>query len=100
MPEVNLEGLAIAFRRVIEHAQHLKALNITREVLSVRERMTRILNTLQTQNFVRFESLFDKSEGRMGLVVTFIAVLELVKDEIVIVVQNEPFASLHVRNVA
>lgn len=100
MPEVDLQDLAIAFRRVLEHAQHLKALNITREVLSVRERMTMILNTLQTQDFVRFESLFDQKEGRTGLVVTFVAILELVKDQIIVAVQNEPFASLHIRNVA
>lgn len=99
-PQVNLEELAMAFARVMEEAKRLKSLNITREVLSVRERMTRILNTIQTQEFVRFESLFDFEEGRMGLVVTFIAILELVKDNMIVVVQNEPFAPLHVRNVA
>ncbi|MGA8261927.1 MAG: ScpA family protein [Arenicellales bacterium] len=99
-PQVSLEELALAFRRVMEHAAHLKHFNITREVLSVRERMTRILNTLQSRDFVRFEALFDKAEGRMGLVVTFVAILELVKDEMIMVVQNEPFASLHIRNVA
>jgi len=100
MPQVTLDELAKAFRRVMENAEHLKSLNITREVLSVRERMTRILNKLQSQDFVRFESLFDKEEGRMGLVVSFVAILELVKDEMVTVVQNEPFASVHIRNVA
>ena len=100
MPEVELQELAIAFRRVIEHAEHLKSLNITRELLSVRERMTMILNTLQTRDFVRFEALFDKDEGRMGLVVTFIAILELVKDGVIVAVQSEAFSSLHIRNVA
>lgn len=100
MPQVTLDELAVAFRRVMEHARHLKSLNITREVLSVRERMTRVLNTLQSRDFVRFEALFDKEEGRMGMVVTFIAILELAKDEMIIVVQNEPFASVHIRNVA
>jgi len=99
MQSANLD-LAVAFRRVMEHAAHLQSLNITREVLSVRERMTRVLNTLQNQDFVRFEALFDKSEGRMGLVVTFVAILELVKDEMITVVQNEPFTSVHIRNVA
>jgi len=100
MPQVSLDELAKAFRRVMEQAEHLKSLNITREVLSVRERMTRILNALQSRDFVRFESLFDHGEGRMGLVVTFCAILELVKDEMIMVVQNEPFASVHIRNVA
>lgn len=100
MPQVSLDELARAFRRVMENAEHLKSLNITREVLSVRERMTRILNKLQDLDFVRFEALFDQSEGRMGLVVSFVAILELVKDEMITVVQNEPFASVHIRNIA
>lgn len=100
MPQVDLDDLAKAFRRVMEHAEHLKSLNITREVLSVRERMTHILNKLQSQDFVRFEALFDTKEGRMGLVVTFVAILELVKDEMIMVVQHEPFSSVHIRNVA
>lgn len=100
LPQVTLDDLAKAFRSVIERAEHLKSLNITREVLSVRERMTRVLNALQSQDFVRFESLFDEKEGRMGLVVTFVAILELVKDEMIVVVQNEPFASMHIRNAA
>lgn len=100
MPQVDLDELAKAFRRVMEHAEHLKSLNITREVLSVRERMTHILNKLQTRDFVRFESLFESGEGRMGLVVTFVAILELVKDEMIMVVQHEAFASMHIRNVA
>jgi len=100
LPQVALDDLAVAFRRVMEHAAHIQALNITREVLSVRERMTRVLNTLQSRDFVRFEALFDQREGRMGLVVTFVAILELVKDEMITVVQNEPFAPVHIRNVA
>lgn len=100
MPQVDLDELAKAFRRVMERAEHLKSLNITREVLSVRERMTHILNRLQSQDFVRFEALFESNEGRMGLVVTFVAILELVKDEMIMVVQNEPFTSMHIRNVA
>lgn len=100
MPQVDLDELAKAFRRVMEHAEHLKSLNITREVLSVRERMTHILNRLQSHDFVRFEALFESGEGRMGLVVTFVAILELVKDEMITVVQNEAFASMHIRNVA
>ena len=69
-------------------------------MLSVRERMSIILNRLQEQEFVRFESLFVKSEGRMGLVVTFVAILELIREEMLFVVQNEPFAPIHLRSAA
>ncbi|MBS1270042.1 MAG: Segregation and condensation protein A [Gammaproteobacteria bacterium] len=100
LPQVTLDDLAVAFRHVVERVDHLKSLNITREVLSMRERMTIVLNTLQTQDFVRFESLFGKHEGRTGLVVTFVAILELMKDEMIVAVQNEPFASLHIRSAA
>ncbi len=98
--DVTLDELASAFQRVIEQAEQFQHLHITREVLSVRERMSIILNRLQEQEFVRFESLFVKAEGRMGLVVTFVAILELIKEEMLFVVQNEPFAPIHVRSAA
>jgi segregation and condensation protein A len=98
--DVTLDELASAFQRVIEQAEQFQHLHITREVLSVRERMSIILNRLQEQEFVRFESLFVKAEGRMGLVVTFVAILELIKEEMLLVVQNEPFAPIHVRSAA
>ncbi len=99
-PTVSLSELTAAFRRVVQRAEQLRHLHITREVLSVRERMTQILNRLDTSDFVRFESLFDVSEGRMGLVVTFVAILEMFKDELLVVVQNEPFAPIHVKGAA
>ena len=100
VPRVDLSELATAFQEVVARAEHLQNLHITREVLSVRERMTRILNLLQTKDFSRFDELFDISEGRMGLVVTFIAILELCRDDLIIVLQNQPFAPIHVRTAA
>ncbi len=97
---VTLDQLAEAFAQVVANAVRFQHLHVTREVLSVRERMTRILEQLRDQEFVRFESLFDPEEGRMGLVVTFIAILELVKDDMLTVVQNEPFAPLHIKPAA
>ena len=97
---VTLDQLAEAFAQVVANAARFKHLHVTREVLSVRERMTKILEQLRDQEFVRFESLFDPEEGRMGLVVTFIAILELVKDDMLTVVQNEPFAPLHIKPAA
>jgi len=100
LPQVALDELADAFARVLTNAERLKHLHVTRELLSVRERMSMILERLQTESFVRFETLFQIKEGRMGLIVTFIAILELVKDDMLIVVQNEPFAPLHVKPAA
>ncbi|MDA9982595.1 segregation/condensation protein A [Gammaproteobacteria bacterium] len=94
---VALDDLAAAFQSVVEEAERFQHLHIDREVLSVRERMSIILNRLQEEEFVRFESLFIVREGRKGLVVTFVAILELIKEEILFVVQNEPFAPIHVR---
>jgi len=99
-PKVSLEQLAAAFAQVIANAERFKHLHVTRDVLSVRERMSQILTKLRDHNFVRFESLFEPNEGRMGVVVTFIAILELVKDDMLILVQNEPFAPLHVKPAA
>ncbi len=100
VPKVGLNELAAAFQGVIERASHLKNLQVTRELLSVRERMTRILSFLKDNEFGRFEDLFDMTEGRMGLVVSFIAILELCRDDHIVVVQNQPFAPIHVRTAA
>ena len=97
---VALTELVAAFQSVVDEAERFQHLHINREVLSVRERMSLILNRLQEEDFVRFESLFVEQEGRMGLVVTFVAILELIKEDILFVVQNEPFAPIHVRTAA
>ncbi len=98
--KVALTDLVAAFQSVLEEAERFQHLHINREVLSVRERMSLILDRLQEEEFVRFESLFIEQEGRMGLVVTFVAILELIKEKILFVVQNEPFAPIHVRTAA
>ncbi len=99
-PNVSLLELLDAFRNVVAQAERLRHMRVTREVLSVRERMTQILSRINASEFTRLEALFDPSEGRMGLVVTFIAVLELIKDELLILVQNEPYAPIHVKAAA
>jgi segregation and condensation protein A len=74
--------------------------HVARERLSVRERMTDILSTLERASFVEFVRLFRPEEGRMGVTVTFIAVLELMREGLIDIVQAEPFAPLHVRAAA
>jgi segregation and condensation protein A len=100
LPVVGLDELAAAFQAVLREADRHRHLNITRETLSVRERMTHVLEQLKNAEFVDFQKLFEPAEGRMGLVVTFIAILELCKDRMLVVVQSEPFAPIHVTNAA
>jgi segregation and condensation protein A len=96
-PDVDLKELLLAFRGVLERAEMFTSHQIQRETLSVRERMSRVLNLLQDQEFVAFEKLFDFDEGRMGAVVSFLAVLELVKETLIKLSQNEAFGSIYVR---
>jgi segregation and condensation protein A len=99
-PHVALPELLDAFRRVLERAQLYRHHHVLRERLSVRERMTHILARINSEKFVRFEELFNPKEGRFGVVVTFIAVLELLKEALLVVVQQEPFAPIHVKAAA
>ncbi len=99
-PKVSLEELLDAFREVLARAELYKHHHVLREPLSVRERMTRILERVSREGFTSFESLFELKEGRMGLVVTFLAILELIKESLLVVVQQEPFAPIHVKSAA
>ena len=100
LPQVELTALVAAFELAVERAKRNQHWLIEREVLSVRERMTMLLEKLQTKEFLRLEDMFSLEEGRMGLVVSFVAILELVKDKVLIVVQNAPFSPIHVKSVA
>ena len=99
-PTVTLFELLDAFRNVLQRAEMYRHHRVLMEALSVRERMTQILGRINAENFLNFESLFDVQEGRMGVVVTFMAVLELLKESLLVLVQNEPFAPIHVKAVA
>jgi segregation and condensation protein A len=99
-PTVSLYELLDAFRDVLVRVEKHRHFKIDREVLSVRERMSQILERISGVEFARFESLFDPSEGKMGVVVTFIAMLELIKDSLLAVIQAEPFAPIHVKAIA
>lgn len=96
-PAIELKELLLAFRGVLERADMFTSHQIQRETLSVRERMSQVLNVLQGQEFVAFENLFDLEEGRMGVVVSFLAVLELVKETLIKLSQNQAFGAIYVR---
>jgi segregation and condensation protein A len=71
--------------------------HVQRERLSVRVRMSDILSTLERSSFVEFVNLFKPEEGRMGVTVTFVAILELVREGLIEIVQNEAYSPIHVR---
>jgi segregation and condensation protein A len=96
-PNVSMFELLDAFREVLKRAELYKHHHVLREPLSVRERMTRVLDLVNTGTLATFESLFDLKEGRAGLVVTFLAILELLKESLIVVVQQEPFSPIHVK---
>ena len=99
-PKVELADLMRAFSKVMERASMNKHHHITRETLSVRERMTEVLAQINNDHFTAFENLFDHKEGRLGMVVTFMAILELLKETLLVLVQNEPFGPIHVKAAA
>lgn len=97
LPDVTLKELLIAFHDVLKRAEMFSNLRLQREPLSVRQRMSEILAKLDASAFTGFAELFDPEEGRMGVAVTFIAILELLKEKVIEVVQAEEFSPLHVR---
>ena len=96
-PEVSLEDLLEAMRSALSRAEHYGHHQIERETLSVRERMSQLLETLPPDGFTPFAALFSKREGSLGVVVTLLAVLELIRETLLELVQTEPFAPIHVR---
>jgi segregation and condensation protein A len=97
LPDVTLKELLLAFHDVLKRAQMFSNLHLQREPLSVRQRMSEILSRIKAGSFTGFADLFDPEEGRMGVAVTFIALLELLKESVIDVVQSELYAPLHVR---
>ncbi|MBK5005231.1 segregation/condensation protein A [Pseudomonas sp. S32] len=97
LPEVSLEELLFSMAEVMRRNDLFESHQITRETLSTRERMSQVLERLKGGGFVPFVELFTPEEGKLGVVVTFMAILELVKETLVELVQNEAFAAIHVR---
>lgn len=97
MPDVDMRDLVTAFAEVLRRAEMFESHQVELEKLSTRERMSKVLDTLQDQQFVPFISLFTVEEGRLGVVVTFLAVMELIKESLVEIVQSESFGPIHVK---
>jgi segregation and condensation protein A len=97
LPDVRLSELLLSMAEVLRRGDMFESHQVSREALSTRERMSDVLERLKGGGFVPFVELFTAEEGRLGVVVTFMAILELVKESLVELVQNEPFAAIHVR---
>ncbi|HEY6451488.1 MAG TPA: ScpA family protein [Steroidobacteraceae bacterium] len=100
VPQVALQEMLLAFKDVALRAQMFAHHHVRREPLSVRERMSNVLAALEQGGFVEFSRLFTLEEGRAGVTVTFVAVLELVREGLIELAQTEPYAPLHVRSAA
>jgi len=98
-PDVMMDELILAFKDVMSRAKLMISHQVEREPLSVRERMSIILHQLQGNSFLEFTKLFSLQEGRKGVVVTFIAILELLKQSVIDIVQAEPFGPIHITTV-
>ena len=100
LPDIDLRELLMAFQDVLKRVEMTSHHHISREPISVRERMTIVLSKLSSSEFMEYTSLFNVQEGRRGLVVTFLAILELVKEQLIDMVQAEPYAPIHVKAVS
>jgi len=100
LPQLTLQEMLVAFKDVVARSEMFAHHHVQRERLSVRERMGDILSSLENSSFVEFVQLFRPEEGRMGITVTFVAILELMREGLIDIVQAEPFAPLHVRAAA
>ena len=96
-PEVEMKEIMLAFAAVLRRAERFEHHEIQREQLSTRERMTDVLERLKGGSFTTFRSLFEPKEGKLGVVVTFLAILELVKESLIDIVQQDTFGTIHVK---
>lgn len=96
-PVVELQEILAALAGALRRADMFEHHQVQRETLSTREKMAEILVRLSTERFVPLVSLLMREEGRLGVVVTFLAVMELIKDALVDIVQSEPFAPIHIK---
>jgi segregation and condensation protein A len=96
-PEVDFKELIFAMKDILQRADLTTHHAIRMEPLSIRERMTAVLTRLQTDKFCEFTQLFNVQEGRMGVIVSFIAILELLRQHLIALVQNQAYSPIHIK---
>ena len=99
LAELPMGELTLALAEVMQRVEQSSAHLINYEQLSTRERMSEILERMRNETFIEFSSLFKVQEGKIGVVVTFLAVLELLKDSLVEIVQSEEFGPIHIKGI-
>ncbi|MCF6288891.1 MAG: segregation/condensation protein A [Proteobacteria bacterium] len=99
-PEVDMREIIMAFKGVLARANLKVSHEIEREVLSVRDRMTLLMDTLKSKKFFPFATLFNPEEGKAGVVVTFLAMLELLKSQVLDIVQHETYGQIYIQLLA
>jgi segregation and condensation protein A len=99
-PPVDLREMLLALHDVLKRAELFTQHAIKRDALSVRQRMGELLSRLSDGAFHRFESLFEPREGKLGVVVTFLALLELAKEHLLDLVQDAPMATIYIKSLA
>jgi segregation and condensation protein A len=97
-PEVELTDMLDALRDVLSRAELFSHHQVQMEPLSVRERMTSIIDRLRSNPYLEFQMFFTPEEGRMGVVVTFLALMELTRERVVDLIQNEPLGQIYVKS--
>lgn len=96
-PEVELAELIDAMRGLLQQADNFTHHEIAREAMSVRDRMNKILLQLQDRQLLEFSQLYTIDEGRVGLVVTLLAILELARQALLVITQNQAFSPIHIK---
>jgi len=97
VPKVELPEILLAFQEIMARADMFTHHQIQMEPLSVRERMTQVLDLINSEKFTEFADLFTPEEGRMGVVVSLLAILELVKESLLELVQTENYGPIYVK---
>jgi segregation and condensation protein A len=96
-PEIDLKDMLLALRDVLNRAELFTHHQVRNEPLSVRERMGAIIDRLRDRPYLEFPEFFTVEEGRMGVIVTFLALMELLREHLVDMVQNKPFGLIYIK---
>lgn len=97
LPEVDLQDILMAFADVLRRSDLQESHHIQRQALSTREKMSQILLRISDKQFTPLSSLILKDEGKLGVVVTFLAIMELIKESLIELAQSEAFAPIHIK---
>ena len=100
LPQVDLRELLVALSQILQRADANASHHIQKETLSVRECMSHILSMVKPDEFIEFSKVLPLEQGRVGVVASFIAVLELMKQSLIEMVQAEPYGPIHIKAVS